>query len=56
MRGRRAGAEATHSAVEASTTAQSATLNLVSWFNPAESRIHEHTTLIKAIANRNLTL
>jgi hypothetical protein len=53
MSGRSAGAEATVRAVVASTSPQSATLNLVPLFSPDERRIQEQATLRRAIAKRN---
>lgn len=50
IRGRRAGAEATQSAVDASTAPQTAILNLELCLSPAERRMHAHTKLIRATA------
>lgn len=50
MRGRKAGAEATHMAVEASTAPQTAILNLESSLRPAERRTQAQTILMTATA------
>jgi hypothetical protein len=50
IRGRRAGAEATQRAVEASTAPQIAILSLELSLSPAERRMQAHTKLIRATA------